>query len=116
MRKFCILALLFCACSGGPAVPKEVLAPAKMGAVLYDVIRADEMTDFLRMSDTTYQHFAKRTALYDTVFQLHSVSKETFQKSMRYYQGRPDLLKQIFDDLQKKAHDTTTSGRQINVQ
>lgn len=116
MRKLCILALLFCACSRSPAVPKEILPPEKMAPVLYDAITADEMTDFLRMADTAYQHFSKRTALYDTVFQLHGITKETFQKSMRYYQGRPDLLKQIFDDLQNKAADTTRHRRQINAQ
>lgn len=115
MRQFFILPLLFCACSGSPSVPKDVLPPEKMQAVLYDVIRADEMVDFLRLSDSTYQHFSKRTAMYDTVFQLHKVKKEAFQKSMKYYQGRPDLLKQIFDNLQKSVPDTSRIIKRPNA-
>jgi hypothetical protein len=44
--------------------------------------------------------------LYDTIFQLHSVKKEEFQSSLRFYQGRPDLLKEILEGLQKKVTDT----------
>lgn len=95
------------ACSGSSSVPQGVLPQEKMQAVLYDAIRADEMTDFLQTTDSTYRMFSKRTALYDTIFQLHKVKKEEFQKSMKYYQGRPDLLKEIFDDLQKKVTDTS---------
>ena len=95
--------LVLLACSGEPSVPKGVLPPEKMEAVLYDVMRADEMANFYSLKDSTYHNFSKRTALYDTIFHLHGIGKETFQKSMNYYQGRPDLLKIIFDNLQKKA-------------
>ena len=106
MRRLLFLALVLCACSGTPSVPRGVMPPQKMEAVLYDVIRADETVDFLQISDSTYRIFSRRVALYDTVFQLHAIRKEDFQKSLRYYQGRPDLLKGILDDLQKKATDT----------
>ena len=106
MQNWIVICLLLVACSG-ESVPKGVLPPEKIQAVIYDVIRVDEMVDFLRMSDSTYQPFSKRTALYDTVFGLHSVSKERFQTSLKYYQGRPDLLKQIMDNIHTKITDTT---------
>lgn len=112
MRTLFILSVLLCACSG-PSVPKGVLRPEKMEAVLYDVIQADEMVDFRRMSDSTYNRFQKRTALYDTVFQLHKMSRETFQRSLRFYQGRPDLLKEMLDNLYKKATDTTKGEKTV---
>jgi hypothetical protein len=102
MRSLLFLPLLLWACSGTPSVPKDVMPPGKMGAVLYDVIRADEMVDFLQTNDSTYRPFSSRASLYDTIFQLHAVKKQDFQRSLKYYQGRPDLLKGILDSLQKK--------------
>lgn len=110
MRYIFLLSLFFGACKNS-SVPDEILPPEKMQNVLYDIIRADEMVDFLRMSDSTYRPFAKRTALYDTVFGLHGVQKETFQQSLRYYQGRPDLLKEIMEDMHAKITDTTNKPR-----
>jgi hypothetical protein len=111
--RVCLLFLFFFAfaCSG-TSVPGGVLPPEKMETVLYDVIRADEMVDFLKLSDSTWQPFSRRTALYDTVFQLHGVKKEEFQKSLSYYQQRPDILKEIIEGMQKKAKDTTSQAKQ----
>ena len=115
MRCLPLFSLFLFACSGS-SVPKDVLPQAKMEAVLYDVIRADEMVDLLKLSDSTWQPFARRTALYDTIFQLHSVKKEEFQSSLRFYQGRPDLLKEILEELQKKVTDTVTvKEKQVRV-
>lgn len=113
MRFLFLLPVVLFACSGH-SVPRGVLPPEKMEAVFYDIIRADELVEFRRMiADSTYNQFGYRTALYDTVFQLHSVKKETFQKSLRFYQGRPDLLKEIFDGLQKRSSDTTHRNRPL---
>jgi hypothetical protein len=103
--RFLFLSLLFlCSCSG--EVPKDVLPPDKMEAVLYDVIRADEWVDFSSVQDSSFRKFSKRTALYDSVFRLHSISKESYRKSMSFYQSRPDLLKDILSSLKTKS-DTT---------
>jgi len=113
MRVSVFLLLVLIACSG-PSVPKGVLPPDKMEAVLYDVLRADELVEFRRMiADSTYRQFSNRTALYDTVFQLHTVRKDAFQKSLRFYQGRPDLLKEMLDNLQKKVSDTTQRNKPL---
>jgi hypothetical protein len=114
MKKVFFLSLLLCACSGN-SLPKGVLPQEKMEAVLYDVIRADEMADVLKLRDSTYNKFSKRTALYDTVFQLHAVTKEAFQQSMNYYKSRPDLLKEMLEDMHKNIADTGRT-RRLGVQ
>lgn len=111
MRVFLFLSIFLWACSAPPSVPKNVIPPDKMGAVLYDVIRTDEMVDFLQLNDSTYRSFAKRASLYDTVFQLHGVKKAAFQQSLKYYQSRPDILKDILDSLQKKATPSPTTPK-----
>lgn len=112
MRDYILFFCLFVAACSGTSVPADVLPLEKMEHVLYDVIRADEMVDFLKMTDSAWQPFSRRTALYDTVFQLHGVNKDEFQKSLSYYQQRPDLLKEIIDGMQKKATDTATAAQQ----
>lgn len=103
MYKFFFLSLLLAACAGGSSIPKDVLPPERLGPVLYDVIRADELVDYLQNTDSSFRRFAKRASLYDTIFQLHAIKKEDFRKSLQYYQGHPDLLKIVLDSLQKKA-------------
>lgn len=102
-RLLIALTLFLAACSDRGSVPSTVLPPKEMGAVLYDVVRADEMVDFFSVMDSTYRTLNKRTNLYDTIFQLHAINKETFKKSLEFYEGRPDLLKSIFDSLQKRV-------------
>jgi hypothetical protein len=112
MRILFLFLFFFCACSG--EVPKDVLPPKKMEAVLYDVIRTDEWVDFARLRDSTFQKFSKRTALYNSVFRMHSIKKEDYRKSMSFYQSRPDLLKEMLasmkaqsDTALKKLSDTS---------
>lgn len=106
MRFFLTLFILVFVIACGSDVPNDVMPTNKMQSVLYDVIRADEMVEFKRLSDSTYHSFSKRSSLYDTIFQLHSIDKAIFQKSLKYYQGRPDLLKEMLDSLEKKVTDT----------
>jgi hypothetical protein len=108
MRFIPVFCFLLLACSGS-SVPKGVLPQDKMQDVLFDVIRGDEMVDFLKLSDSTWQPFERRTALYDTIFHLHEVKKEIFQNSLRFYQERPDLLKDILEELQKRITDTSAA-------
>jgi len=104
MRPLFISLFFLFSCSGN--VPNGVLPPKKMEAVLYDVIHADEWVDFASLQDSSFRKFSKRTALYDSVFRLHAISKETYRKSMAYYQSRPDVLKEMFASLKAKS-DTT---------
>lgn len=112
MRDYLLFLCFFVAACSGTSVPDDVLPPEKMELVLYDVIRADEMVDFLKTTDSAWQPFSRRTALYDTVFQLHGVKKDEFRRSLSFYQQRPDLLKEIIVDIQKKVTDTTTAAQQ----
>lgn len=105
MRCF-LLVILFLASCNNADIPEDVLPPEKMGAVWYDVILADELTEFASITDSAYRQFSKRTGLYDTVLQLHKISKEQYKRSERFYQSRPDLMREIFDDLKSKT-DTT---------
>lgn len=105
MRLVFLLCFFCFACKGGP-VPAGVLPPQKMEAVWYDVIRVDEWADFAILQDSSFRNFSRRAALYDSVFRLHAITKDDYRKSVAFYQSRPDLLKNIFQDLRNRS-DTT---------
>ena len=110
MRLLILFSILLLSCNK-TTIPKDVLPPEKMEKVLFDVIRADELVDFSMLTDTSYNKFSRRTALYDSIFQLHVITKDQFKKSYSYYQNRPDLLKVMFDTLY--ARTDTTGKKQI---
>ena len=102
MRIFFFFFICSWSCSQ-ESVPKGVLSPEKMETVLFDLVRAEEFVDFSSIQDSSYRVFNKRSALYDSISNIHSITKETFQKSWQYYQGRPDLLKKILESLHSKT-------------
>lgn len=112
MRKLSVIFFFLWSCST-EKVPKDILPPEEMQAILYDVIRADELVDFSAFQDSTYRKFSKRAALYDSVLTLHKISKENFQKSFQYYQGRPDLLRTMLDSLQSKVQIPADTSRKV---
>lgn len=110
MSRFIIglfLVFLITACKDN--IPKNILRPKEMGAVLWDVFRADEMATIYANKDSLYKKTDKRNELYQTVFQVHHISKEEFEKSFQFYQSRPDLLKPILDSLQSQTNRSTKS-------
>jgi hypothetical protein len=101
MRRYFLFLFLLCSCRS--EIPRDVLQPKQMEALLYDVIRADEWVDFASLQDSTFRKFSKRTALYDSVFRLHAITKETYRKSVAFYESRPDLLKAVLQSLHAKS-------------
>jgi hypothetical protein len=51
------------------------------------------------MRDSTKDQKEESAILYEKIFDIHSTTKETFQKSLAFYQRRPDLFKVISDSL-----------------
>lgn len=84
-------------------VPSGILEAPKMKAVMWDMLRADEVAELNVQKDSSWKAMEHYTSQYSKVFQVHGVSKEQFQKSLHYYKTRPDLLKPIIDSLQSKA-------------
>jgi hypothetical protein len=85
------------------SVPSDILPPKKMGAVLWDVMQADEMAEYYGSMDSSYRHLAKHSEYYQKVFAIHKVAKQDFIKSLSYYEDHPADLKSILDSLQSYA-------------
>ena len=112
MRTILMSALLLVAvaCNNEVKVPKEVLPQKKMEAVLWDMLRADEMVNLQYTKDTTINRKDSSFRLYQQIFAIHRTDAATFKKSFKYYQSRPELLKPVFDSLQKRGYTPTPSG------
>lgn len=82
--------------SGG----RDPLPPAKMQALLWDMMRADQfISDFVINKDTSRKRETESRAIYPQILQWHKVTAEEFRYSLDYYRDRPDLLKPIMDSL-----------------
>jgi Domain of unknown function (DUF4296) len=100
MRFFEILVLMAVFLSCKSSIPKDVLSPKKMQAVLWDVMQADELAEYYSTKDSSFKNLGKHADYYEKIFSLHKITKEDFTKSLSYYENHPTALKPILDSLQ----------------
>ncbi len=99
---FVAFTFLFFSCINNK-IPDDVLPTKKMEAMFWDMLRADELADTQVQKDSIQNIFGQYKLQYSKVFTHHKVTKEQFQKSLKYYEAHPNLLKPIFDSLQKRS-------------
>lgn len=96
--------LLFSSCGNKNKAPNGVLAPDKMEAVLWDVIRADAFTtDFIK-KDSSKNAVEENAKLQKKVFVLHGVTRESFYKSFDYYKANSEQFKSMLDSMIVRAN------------
>jgi len=96
---FIILIISNFGCVRDNKVPKDVIPQNQMRKIMWDLMRADAyVTDFI-MKDSSSDKKAESAKLYEKVFDIHFTTRETFKKSLAFYQSRPDLFKAISDSL-----------------
>jgi Domain of unknown function (DUF4296) len=105
-RWFFILAIAACITGCGKSgKDKDILPPATMEKVIWDMVQADEFIQAFVLKDSAKVDVnAERYKLYQQVFQLHKTSKEQFKKSFDHYTAHPGENKVIFDSLATKAN------------
>jgi hypothetical protein len=103
MRRLLILFSFFACYSCKPELPKGILPAEKMEAIYWDLMRADEMSNYYRAIDTTYVKLKKQEALYEAIFRIHQISKDEFNKSKAYYELHPELLKIVLDSIHARG-------------
>ena len=95
--------LIFISCKKKDKIPENILAPKKMQAVLWDIMRADKfLTDFVLNKDTLLDKKSESIKLYQQVLSIHNIDKEKFKKSFIYYQAHPLFLKEIMDSISNR--------------
>jgi hypothetical protein len=96
----CVITVMSCK---GNKRPAGILDEKQMQLVLWDILRADEVTNYYQMSDSTFATLEKHAAIYHSIFQLHHTTRPVFIKSLHYYEENPDKLKPVLDSLQATA-------------
>jgi hypothetical protein len=100
-----ILLILLAACNDRSGIPKNIIPPDSMQVIMKDVIIAAEYSSLYLAKDSLKKDKVKANQdLLEAVFQIHHISKETFLRSLHFYQSRPDLNKKIFDSLSVYAN------------
>jgi hypothetical protein len=95
------LAVLF-SCSRDKKKP-VILTQPQMERIIWDIMQVDEYANSYISLDSLKDLNKERLQLYLKVFQLHKVSKDDFNASLKYYSSKPDLMKVIFDSLSSKG-------------
>jgi len=104
-----LASILFAACSSRDHVPNSILKPSKMEAVLWDIVRADQVLNERAIrGDSLANSDSARIKFYRQVFQIHSITKEKFQQSFSFYCTHPGLLKIILDSLNSSTYTAPT--------
>ncbi len=99
------LIILLCACT---AKSKNVLGEDKMQKVLFDYISADVYTSSY-VPDSLGNDTAVNAILQQQVFNKHSVSREDFLETYRYYASHPAEFKTMLDSINARQQRADTS-------
>jgi hypothetical protein len=99
-----IIGMAAARCSDKNRIPSSILSREKMEDVLWDMIQADQYSAYLAKDSAHADLKLERLRLYDQVFLLHGVSRETFHKSYDYYLAHPELTQKLFDSLLSKGN------------
>lgn len=111
-----IILLFLFSCSDEHSVPKGILPPPKMQVIMWDMIRAGEyQNNFLFIRDSAANKLERSLALYDTVYRIHNITKDEFEKSYDYYRSHSELMKELVDSLSKINIDPETPNQQLST-
>lgn len=102
-RLLVFFAFIFLIQGCGDDRPKNVVSLYNMADIMWDVLRADELTEYYKLQDTSFSSFAKRSPYYNEVLKIHKIDQNTFRQSLEYYELRPELLQKIIDTLNRRA-------------
>lgn len=94
---------LFLISSCKPKIPNDVLPPAQMNPVLWDVLLADEMAAQYALTDSSFGKLAKHAEYYQAILRIHKTDAETFRRSIRFYMDHPKLFKPVLDSIQSRG-------------
>ncbi len=100
-----LLLVLLTGCSYHKRVPSGVIPKDKMESILWDMVQADRFASgyILTKKDPFEEKKEEAALFYEKVFHLHGITREEFVKSYKYYLGRPDITKVLFDSITLQA-------------
>ena len=91
------ISLLFYSCKD--SLPSGIIHQNKMQEILWDVLRADALSQQSVKSNSTTTLADETLSLTRKVFLIHNITEEEFKKSYSYYTHHSDLMRNMLDSL-----------------
>ncbi|MES1218049.1 MAG: DUF4296 domain-containing protein [Bacteroidota bacterium] len=104
-----LVSVFLSSCSGRNSVPRRILQPSKMQAVIWDMVKADQyINNYANNNDSGFNKRAESIKLYQEIFRIHNISKEKFNQSFKFYRTHPRLLNIVLDSINARAYNAPT--------
>ncbi len=86
-----------------PGIPKDIVQPAEMEKILYDIHILDGYVGTIPTPDSAKKVSAP---LYKGIFKKYGIDSTMHAKSMDYYYKRPDILSKMYDRISQRLTKT----------
>ncbi len=111
---FFLTGFFLISCSGKNDVPPEIIQPKKMQNILWDVIRAQELSAAMARKDSAINEIAETKILTEKIYEIHNITSVDFDKSYLWYTNHPEMMRTIFDSMtsqsQRQKEERTKQG------
>jgi hypothetical protein len=100
-----LIILIIAGCVNNTKIPPGIIEKPRMEKILWDMLQADRyVANFImnKEGDSAVKKL-QATELYEQVFRLNKISRDEFLKSYKFYLGRPDITKVMFDSISARA-------------
>ena len=100
-----IILIIFSGCVNNTKIPPGMIDKPRMEKILWDMVQADRFVANYIMTKEADSATKKLEAanMYEQVFRLNKISRDEFLKSYKFYLGRPDITKVMFDSISARA-------------
>jgi hypothetical protein len=101
----CLIILIISGCTDNTKIPPGIIEKPRMEKILWDMMQADRFVATFIMTKEGDSATKKLQAaeMYEQVFRLNKISRDDFLKSYKFYLGRPDITKVMFDSIAARA-------------
>jgi hypothetical protein len=100
-----LMFLIIAGCTNNDKIPSGIIDKPRMEKILWDMMQADRyVASFITAKEgDSAKKKLQAAEIYEQVFRLNKISRDEFLKSYKFYLGRPDITKVIFDSISAKA-------------
>ena len=111
MKKILFLGVIFAFLSGCKSpIPAHIIQPDQMGKLLYDMHMVDAYISTMPNQDS-----AKKVAAsyYNGIYKKFKVDSALYEKSMDFYYSNPEIMADLYKNIQAKVNQTKTKLEKV---